>query len=114
MVFAYIFSFKKCMLLCIVYYYSKFPIVRKPDSLTVNDRVKAAKIVFAKFKLTMKIISDTGINFTSDTFKQFCRQMNIEQAITLLFHHQSNRQVEACIKFVKCTITNALIIILSI
>ena len=37
-------------------------------------------------------------------FKQFCRQLNMDQAITSSYHHQSNVQVEACIKFVKSTI----------
>ena len=43
----------------------------------------------------------------SDTFKQFCRQMAIEQTKTLL-HHKSNAQVEACIKFIKCRIKKCL------
>ena len=29
--------------------------------------------------------------------------MNIEQVTSLSLHHQSNGQVETCIKFVKCT-----------
>ena len=29
--------------------------------------------------------------------------INVEQAVSLVFHHQSNGQVEACIKFIKCT-----------
>ena len=33
----------------------------------------------------------------------FCNNLNIEQAVSLSYHHQSNRQVEACIKFIKCT-----------
>ena len=37
-------------------------------------------------------------------FRQFYRQMNIEQAITLSYHHQSNDQMEVCIKFVNCII----------
>ena len=41
-------------------YYSKFPIVKRPDSLTVDDLVKASKIIFAEFGLIKKIISGTG------------------------------------------------------
>ena len=36
--------------------------------------------------------------------------MNIQQTIISSYHHQSNAQVEACIKFVKHTITNVLIL----
>ena len=73
--------------------------------------VKAPKIVFTKFVLPKKMISDAGMSFISETFRHFHRQMNIEQAITLSYHHQSNRQVKACIKFIECTNKNALILI---
>ena len=50
---------------------------------------------------------DLGANFTFETFKYFCRQMNIWQTITSSYHHHSNGQVEACTKF-KCTIKKCL------
>ena len=37
--------------------------------------------------------------------------MNIQETITSSHHHQSNWQVEACIKFLMCIITNALTLI---
>ena len=46
-------------------------------------------------------MSDSGSNFVSDKFKTFCRSLNIEQAFSLSYHHQSYGQVEACIKVVK-------------
>ena len=49
-----------------------------------------------------EIISDAGINLTADIFRPFCREMKIEQAITLLCHHHSNSLVEVCVKFIKC------------
>ena len=55
--------------------------MKKADSLSVDGLVKVAKIVFTEFGLSKKIISHDGINFTSDAFRQFCRKMNIEQAI---------------------------------
>ena len=66
--------------------------------------LRTVKIVFAEFGLLKKIISDAGMSFTSETFRQFCRQMCIEQAITSSFHYQNSGQVEVCIKFIKCTI----------
>ena len=50
-----------------------------------------------------KIMSDAGTNFVSDRFQQFCKTINVEQAISLAYHHQNNGQVKACIKFIKCT-----------
>ena len=62
---------KNKALLCIVDYYGKFSIVKSDDSLTADDLVKAVKIVFAECILPKKIISDVGMNFTSETSRQF-------------------------------------------
>ena len=43
------------------------------------------------------------MDFVSDRFWQFCKTTNIEQTVSLMYHHQSNRQVKACIKLIKCT-----------
>ena len=48
-------------------------------------------------------MSDTGTNFVSERFRQFCKSINVEQAVSLAYHHKSNGQVEACVKFIKCT-----------
>ena len=48
-------------------------------------------------------MSDVSGNFISDKFKQIYKNMNIEQATSSLYHCQSNRQVEACIKFIRHT-----------
>ena len=48
-------------------------------------------------------MSDTGTNFVSDRFQKFCRAINVEQATSSAYHHQSNGQVKACIKFIKQT-----------
>ena len=69
---------KNKTLLCIGDYHRKFPIVKTAHSLAADDLVQAAKIIFAKFRLPKKIISDAGLNFILDPFRQFCGQMNIE------------------------------------
>ena len=76
--------------------------------------LKQPKVCSQEFGQQKKIVSDEGMNFISDKFKQLCRQLNIDQAITSSYHHQSNGQVEACIKFVKHTIKNALIIMMTL
>ena len=87
-----IFFVKNKTLVCIVNYYSQFPIVKKP-SLTADDLVEAAKIVFIQFGFPKKIISDTSMKFASEMFRQFCRWKNIKQAITLSYHQQSSSQM---------------------
>ena len=49
-------------------------------------------------------MSESGGNFISDKFKRFYKNLNIKQAVSSLYHHQSNGQMEACIKFLKHTI----------
>ena len=46
-------------------------------------------------------MSDTGSNFVSDQIKYFCKTLNIEQATSSSYYHQSNGQVEVYIKFYK-------------
>ena len=89
--------------LCLVDYHSKFPIVKKVNSLSVDDLVQMAKLIFAEYG-QKKIVPGAGTTFMAGTFKPFCRRMNIQKCIASLYHHQSNRQVDTSIKFVKCTI----------
>ena len=81
-----------------------FSIVKKVSSLLVDNHVQTAKLIFAEYGFLKKMVSDVGKNFTSETFKHFCRQTNIQQTITTLYNHQYNGHVEVHIKFVKHTI----------
>ena len=55
-------------LLYIVDYYSKFPTVKKVNSLSANDVVQMAKLTFAEYGLPKKTASDVGTNFMAKTF----------------------------------------------
>ena len=87
--------------LCIVDYPSKFPVIKKMEDLSGENLILTCKNIFAEFQLPKKIMSDSGGNSISDKFRMFCRSLNIEQALSLSYHHQSNEHVEACIKLVK-------------
>ena len=87
--------------LCIVDYNSKFPIVKRLKGLSAKNLTNAVKIIFVEYGIPCKIMSDAGTNFVSDRFQKFCRAINVKQATLLAYHHQSNGQVEACIKFIK-------------
>ena len=45
---------------------------------------------------TPKLMSDADTNIVSEKFWQFCKTINVKQAVSLAYHHQSNGQVEAC------------------
>ena len=71
-------------------------------SLSAERSVMLAyKVIFSKYGLPKRIMSDVGGNFVSEKFKEFCRKLNIEQALPSSYHHQSNGQVEAYIQCIK-------------
>ena len=90
--------------LCIVDYHSKFLVIKKMEGLSAESLITAVKIIFVEYGIPCRLISDAGGNFISEKLKNFCNSLNIDQAVSSLYHHQSNGQVEACIKFIKCTI----------
>ena len=89
--------------LCIVDYHCKFLVVKKMEGLSTYSLILAIKVVFAEYGIPKRVMSDAVGNFISEKFTNICNSLNIEQAVSLSYHHHSNRQVEACIKFIKCT-----------
>ena len=100
---AYMFTLQHKFNLCIVDYYSKFLVIKKMEDLSADSLILVCKIIVSEYGLPKKIMSNAGGNFISDKFKRFCHSMNIEQAVSSTYHQQNNGQVEACIKFIKCT-----------
>ena len=88
--------------LCPVDYQRKFPVIKKSENLSADSLILTCTVIFAEYGLAKKIMLDSGDNFVSDKFKTFCKSLNIEQAFSSSYHHQSNGQVEACIIFIKC------------
>ena len=104
-----IFSIINETLLCIVYYYSTFLVVKRADGLSADDLVRATKDVFTEFGLPKKLVSDSGMSFISGQLKQFLQVAELRLGdITSSYNHQSNGQVEACINFVKYNVKYAL------
>ena len=76
----------------------------KTEDLSADSLMLMCKAIFAQYRLPKKIMSDSAGNFVSDKCKKFCKSLNIEQVFSSSYHHQSNGQVESCIKFVKWTL----------
>ena len=74
------------------------------EGLSSESLISTTKVIFTEYRIPHEIMSDTGTNFVSDKFRKFCSRLNIEQAVSSTYHHQSNGQVEACFKFIKCTL----------
>ena len=98
-----IFHFKNKHYLCIVDYNSKFPVIKRLEGLSADNLINVVKTIFAECGLPHNLMSDASTNFVSDKLHQFCKSVNIEQVTSSTYHHQSNGQVEACIKFIKFT-----------
>ena len=98
-----IFHFNNINYLCVLDYNSKFPIVQKLQGLSAEHLINAVSAIFAEYGIPRKLMSDAGTNFVSEKFRCFCRSINMEQAVSLAYHHQSNGQIEACIRFIKQT-----------
>ena len=81
------------------------------EGLSTESLITTTKIIFAEYGILQKLMSDTGTNFVSDKFRKFCNSLNIKQAVSSAYHHQSNGQVEACIKFIKHTLKNVLTLV---
>ena len=76
------------------------------EGLSTERLIATTKVIFAEYGIPCKIMSHTGTNFVSDKFRKFCSRLNIEQAVSSAYHHPSNGQVKACIKFIKHTLKN--------
>ena len=96
-----IFHFNNINYLCVVDYNSKFPIIWKLQGLSAEHPINAVSAIFTEYGILHKLMSDTGTSFVSEKIRCFCRSINVEQAVSSAYQHQSNGQVEACIKFIK-------------
>ena len=96
-----VFHFNNINYLRVVDYNSKFPIIRKLQGLSVKYLMNATSAIFTEYGIPCKLMSDAGTNFVSEKCGCFCRSINVEQAVSSAYNHQSNGQVKACIKFIK-------------
>ena len=76
------------------------------EGLSAESLIASVKIILAEYSIPHRLMSDAGGNFISAKLRNFCNSLNVEQAVSLFYHHQSNGQIEACIKFIKHIIKN--------
>ena len=63
--------------------------------------MKILNNIFRKFGLPEKIISDNGPCFSSDSFRNFCEQLDIGHITSSSHYHQSNGRAERVVATVK-------------
>ena len=103
-----IFSLKGTQYLLTVDYFSQFPIVRKLQSLHSLSVIKTLKEIFTTVGIPKCIVSDSGTQFTSQEFKDFIRDWQIDHRITSPTNAQSNGQAERFVQTVKNSLTKGM------
>ena len=103
-----IFSLKGTQYLLTVDYFSQFPIIRKLQSLHSLSVIKALKEIFTTIGIPKCIVSDGGTQFTSQEFKDFIRDWQIDHRITSPMNAQSNGQAERFVQTVKNSLMKAM------
>ena len=67
---------------CIVDYQIRFLVMKKAGDLSADTPILACETILSEYSLPKKIMSGAGGNFISDKFKRFCKNLNIEQAVS--------------------------------
>ena len=101
-------TLKVTQYLLTVDYFSKFPIVRKLQSLHSLSVLKILKEIFMTVGVPRCIVSDGGTQFTSQEFKDFTRNWHIDHRITSPTNAQSNGQAERFVQTVKNSLTKVM------
>lgn len=81
-------------LLVMIDYFSRFTEVVVMKQITAELTIQALFETFSRFGIPEVLRSDHGPQFTSESFKEFCREYGIEQQRTTPYWPQANGEVE--------------------
>jgi len=81
-------------LLIVVDAFTKFIRIYSCKSTTTDELIKYLRDYFRAYSKPKRLISDRGTNFTSETFKEFLKDENIEHVIIAEDTPRANGQVE--------------------
>ena len=89
------------MLLVVIDAYSKWIEVIPMVSITASATLQQLRKLFAQFGLPQTLVSDNGLRFRFEEFKEFCRQNGIKHIPAAPYHPSSNGLAEQAVKIVK-------------
>ena len=84
-----------------IVYNTKFPIVREIQDEMSSVVIQSIKGVLSEFGNIKELVSDNGPCFRSYIFDRFVKIYGITHVTISPHHHQSNSQVELCIRTIK-------------
>ena len=96
-----IFEYNGKRYLMIVDYYSRFIIVKFLPDIRAETVSNAFIEVLMEYGLPSIIMADCGTQYTSDLFKNKCKDSGIQLIYSSPYHHQSNSVAERSIGIVK-------------
>ncbi|KAL3121300.1 hypothetical protein niasHT_008282 [Heterodera trifolii] len=80
---------------------TKSPEVAMMKSTTTEATIEAIRKLIWTHGLPEQIVSDTGPQFTSKEFEEFCSKRGIERTLTAPYHPQSNGEAERFVQTFK-------------
>ncbi|XP_063534905.1 uncharacterized protein K02A2.6-like [Cydia strobilella] len=81
-------------ILVLIDYYSRYKEIKIMRSITAVDTVRVLKEIFSRLGYPATLTCDNGNQFTSQTFKTFCKECNIVIYNTIPYWPQMNGEVE--------------------
>lgn len=82
-------------------YYSRYLEILQLTSTTTEQVVKGLKATFARFGIPEQIQSDNGSCYSSEAWKDFCRQFDIEHITSSPHNPQGNGHAERAVQVAK-------------
>ena len=82
-------------------YYSRFLEILQVTSTTTDQVVKVLKSTFARFGAPEQIQSDNATCYTSEAWKDFCKQYDIEHITSSPHNPQANGHAERAVQLAK-------------
>lgn len=81
--------------------YSKWPEIKVCKSITAESTVYMCREIFSTFGIPSVLVSDHGVQFTSETFQHFLRMNGIVHKMGAPYHPATNGQAERYVQTFK-------------
>ena len=73
--------------LCIINYHRIVLVIKQAEGLSADYLIKTCMIIFAEYRFPNRLMSDSGTNFISEKFQDFCRCLGIHHAVSSSYNH---------------------------
>ena len=89
------------MFLIIVDSHSKWLEVEVMSSITSEATIEKLQVLFARYGIPQQLVSDNGLQFTSQEFTKFMKRNGIKHTLVAPYHPRSKGQAERLVQTFK-------------